>query len=171
MHGGCLGELTHQSARLLIGSIINSLAADEADAAMLESVDVNSPLTECARQLPSWFCRDRLIYPEVHRMRDMSAASGPFQTHLSGNARSLQRRRAAKLKRAFGVKIERFHSCEEVPELINDAERIAQKSYQRGLGVGFSRTPFVSPDWHSRRRKDGCGRSSFTSTTSPAHSG
>ena len=144
VHGGCLGEITHERARLLIGSVNQSLAADEADAAMLESVEVNSPIAECARQLPSRLCRDRLIYPQIHRMRDMAASSGTVQSHLSSHARTAQRQRTTKLKRAFGdVRIKRVRSCDEVPGLIRDAERIAQRSYQSGLGVGFSRTPFV----------------------------
>ncbi|MDR3489986.1 MAG: GNAT family N-acetyltransferase [Bradyrhizobium sp.] len=145
VHGGALGELSSETAQLLVSSVINSLSTREADAAMLESVEVNSPLTECARALPSRFCSDWLFQTIPHRMWNMSGAGGPFQTHLSSNARYQQRKRAAKLKSSFGeVRVERFRTPDELSQLMTSAETIAEKSYQRGLGVGFLRTPFVA---------------------------
>ncbi|MDR3437643.1 MAG: GNAT family N-acetyltransferase [Telmatospirillum sp.] len=144
VHGGALGELNSERARLLVASMIGSLSAGEADAAMFESVTVNSPLAECARALPSRFCSDWLSEAIPHRMWDMSDAVGPFQSQLSSNARYQQRKRAAKLKSSFGnVRIEGFHSPGDLPKLMTSAETIAEKSYQRGIGVGFLRTPFV----------------------------
>ena len=144
VHGGVLGEVDDERASLLVSSIIASLDAGTADAAMLESAEINSPLVECARRSPSWLCSDRLIQPMLHRMRDMSGASGPFQAQLSSHARYQQRQRIAKFKRAFGdVRLERFDSPGDLPELMAAAESITHTSYQRGLGVGFSRTPFV----------------------------
>lgn len=144
VHGGFLGELSEETSGLLVSSLIDSLTAGEADAAMLESVNVDSPLIASIRSLPSRFCADRLIHPTIHRMRDMSGVSGPFQSHLSSHARYQQRQRTAKLNRDFrAVRIERYRSMDDLPKLVASAERIAEKSYQRGLGVGFSRTPFV----------------------------
>ncbi|CAH1669314.1 hypothetical protein BOSEA31B_13403 [Hyphomicrobiales bacterium] len=144
VHGGILGELDGERASLLVSSIIATLDDGTADAAMLESAEIDSPLVECARAAPSWLCSDRLLQPTVHRMRDMSGAAGSFQSQLSSHARYQQRQRVAKFKRTFDdVRIERFHSPDDLPELLAAAESIANKSYQRGLGVGFSRTPFV----------------------------
>jgi CelD/BcsL family acetyltransferase involved in cellulose biosynthesis len=41
------------------------------------------------------------------------------------------------------VKIASFRKVTEVDNLVKDAEQVAQKSYQRGLGVGFVNSPEV----------------------------
>ncbi|MET4275861.1 MULTISPECIES: GNAT family N-acetyltransferase [unclassified Bradyrhizobium] len=144
VHGGWLGEISEQNARMLLESIMNSLAAGEADAASFHSPDVNSPLVKYARGLPSWFCADHLINPLAHRLCEIPEKAGSFLAGLPKKGRYNQRKRAESIACDFAEsRIERFGSPADLDQLMRDAETIAAKSYQRGLGVGFSETPVI----------------------------
>lgn len=154
VHGGCLGEVTNETAKLFVSSIMDSLTASEADVAMLEPVDINSPLVRYASTLPSWVCSDHLIYPEVHRMRDMSGETGAFLARLSSHGRYQHRQRVSKLTRDFpNNRIERFSAPDQVARLMRDVESVAKRSYQRGLGVGFSETAYIESRLEFEARK------------------
>ncbi|MGY3507756.1 GNAT family N-acetyltransferase [Bradyrhizobium lupini] len=144
VHGGWLGEISEQNARMLLESIMNSLAAGEADAASFHSPDVNSPLVKYARGLPSWLCADHLINPLAHRLCEIPEKAGSFLAGLPKKGRYNQRKRAESIACDFAEsRIERFGSPADLDQLMRDAETIAAKSYQRGLGVGFSETPLI----------------------------
>ncbi|MBB4200376.1 hypothetical protein CCR94_18000 [Rhodoblastus sphagnicola] len=144
VHGGFLGDLNPEHAQSLISSILEALKAGEADAAMLESIDLRSPLVACARTLAPWFCADRLVHPIVHRFRDVTGATGAFLDQLSVSMQARHRRRRSKLKRAFkAFEIKRYHQPDCLSEFMATVESIAAKSYQRGIGVGFSRSSFI----------------------------
>lgn len=144
VHGGCLGDVDDTGAELLVNSIISSLAAGEADAAIFEQLDLGSPLVRCASYLPRWFCADYVLTPEIHWMRDLSGETGPFLTRMSRNARHQQKSRASKLAEDFrSNRIETFSTSNDLARLMRDAETVAGKSYQRRLGVGFSETSFI----------------------------
>ncbi|MDE5452811.1 GNAT family N-acetyltransferase [Bradyrhizobium sp. CSA112] len=129
---------------MFVNSIMDSLAAGEADVALLEHVDIDSPLVGYASTLPSWMCSDHLTYPEVHRIRDMSGEAGTFLAGLSSHARYKHRQRVRQLTKAFpDNRIERFRAADEIARLMRDVESVAKRSYQRGLGVGFSETAHI----------------------------
>jgi hypothetical protein len=154
VYGGCLGEVSGANAKLLVGSIMDSLAAGEADAAAFQHVAFNSALAQFAVSIPSWFCSDHLVRPEFHRVRDSFTQSGTLFTGFSGNERYQQRKRALKLANDFkSVTIELCTSPDDVPCLIRDAESVAKKSYQRGLGVGFFETSVIRARLEFEARK------------------
>jgi Acetyltransferase (GNAT) domain len=144
VHGGCLGAVSSANAKLLVGSIIDSLAANEADIAVFQHFDLCSPLVSCARSLPRWLCSDHVAYPDIHRIRDLSEETGPFLARLSKKERYHQRNRVRKISENFrSSRIEVFGTPDRVARLVRDAESVVRKSYQRGLGVGFSDTPLI----------------------------
>jgi hypothetical protein len=123
---------------------MDSLASGEADVVVFEHLDMDSPLVSFARSLPSWLCSDRLIYPEIHRIRDLSGETGFSVASLSRGERYSLRHSAAKLSEDFrSRKIELFSAPDEVARLVHDAENVARKSYQRGIGVGFTESAVV----------------------------
>lgn len=144
VHGGWLGEISEHNARILLRSIMNSLAAGEADAASFHSPDVSSPLVKYARDLPSWWCTDYVINPQAHRLCELPEKAGSFLAGLPKKGRYNQRKRVESIACDFAdSKIVRFGSPAELDQLMRDAETIAAKSYQRGLGVGFSESPVI----------------------------
>ncbi len=154
VHGGWLGDISEHNARMLIESIMNSLATGEADAASFHSPDVNSPLVKYARSLPSWWCGDHLINPQAHRLCELPEKAGSFLAGLSKKGRYNQRKRAESIACDFAEsRIERFGSSADLDPLMRDAETVAAKSYQRGLGVGFSETPVIRSRLHFEASK------------------
>ncbi|MBW5438021.1 GNAT family N-acetyltransferase [Bradyrhizobium canariense] len=139
VHGGWLGAISEENAKALIESVVDSLAAGEADVASLHSPDFDSSIVRCSRVLPSWWCSDHAVRPQARRVRELSGAAGPFSCSLSQNERYQQRKRARNLTKGFAEhRIDRFTGPADVDRLMRDAELVASKSYQRGLRVGFS---------------------------------
>jgi hypothetical protein len=154
VYGGCLGDVSSANAKLLVGSIIESLAENEADAAAFQHFDLCSPLISCARSLPRWLCSDHIAHPDTHRIRDLSGETGPFLARLNKNERYLQRQRVRKISEDFrSSRIELFDTPDKVARLVRDVESVAMKSYQRGLGVGFSDTPVIRARLEFEARK------------------
>jgi CelD/BcsL family acetyltransferase involved in cellulose biosynthesis len=60
----------------------------------------------------------------------------------------------SKLMKAFpNTRIVRFGAADEVERLVRDVESVARRSYQRGLGVGFSETPYMKSRLEFEARK------------------
>lgn len=143
VYGGWLGDRSERNAKLLIGNVLETLRAGEADAAMLHYADLTSPLVHCATSLPSRLCIDYLMEPQNHWVREGCAGSG-LLAGLPANERYNQRRRAKMRATDFlDIKIETFQTPDQVDRLMRDAEAVASTSYQRGLGVGFADTPII----------------------------
>jgi Acetyltransferase (GNAT) domain len=143
VYGGWLGDCSEKNAKLLIASVLERLRAGEADAAMLPSADLASPLVHFATSLPSRLCIDHLIEPQDHWVREGRVGSG-FLAGLPPNERHNQRRREKMRATDFrDIKIEIFQTPDQVDRLMRDAEAVASTSYQRGLGVGFFDTPII----------------------------
>ncbi|MGA7383788.1 MAG: GNAT family N-acetyltransferase [Methylocella sp.] len=145
MYGGVLGDISLAAdARDVISCIEESLRAGEADAAFLEYLPVDSPLHDCARSLPSPVRVNHFAEPCIHRIRNLPLGKSFLQS-VSSNQRRNQKRRARRLAESFGdkVRIECFQDASALQRLMEHAESIAEKSYQRGLGVGFANTPVM----------------------------
>ena len=144
VHGGWLGDISELNARHLISSVIELLAAGEADAAMLHYPNLSSPLVRGAMHLPGRLCSDHLLRPQAHWIHDFSRAGPTFLGSLSQNARYQQRKRARRLREDFDeCEVLCFAAREDVECLMRDAELVAKKSYQRGLGTGFFPTSIM----------------------------
>jgi hypothetical protein len=144
VHGGWLGDISSANAKLLIGSIVETLSAGEADAASLHCPEASSPLVYWATRLPNYLCSDHLIRPQAHRVRDVPETAGAFLVSLSQNERYRQRKRVRGIEQDFSnCKIELFTTLDRVERLMRDAEAVAKLSYQRGLGIGFSEAPII----------------------------
>jgi Acetyltransferase (GNAT) domain len=154
VHGGWLGEISDANAERLIGSIVETLSKGEADVALLHCPNLSSPLVHCAEGLPYRWCSDHLISPQAHRVLDLSEVTGPFLASLSQNERYQQRKRARRIEQDFNDhRIELLTTPDEVERIIQDAEAVAAKSYQRGLNIGFSETPIIRSRLNFEARK------------------
>ena len=143
-NGGWLGEIDETRAALFVDSLRQLLANGEADAALLHYPELASPLARQALALPAFACRDHLIIREQHRILDLPIGDKSFLASLSQNERYQQRKRDRKLAKDFAdVRIDAFSSPEDISILMQHAETIAQKSYQRAIGVGFAVSNFM----------------------------
>jgi CelD/BcsL family acetyltransferase involved in cellulose biosynthesis len=140
---GVLGDISSAAdAKDIISCIEQSLRAGEADAAFLEYLAVDSPLYNWARSLPNPARVNHFAKSSIHRIRILPQGKSFLQS-LSSNQRRNQNRRARRLAESFGdsVRIVCFQDASALQRLMEHAESIAEKSYQRGLGVGFANTP------------------------------
>ncbi len=136
---GWLGEIDELRAALFVESLRQLLTNGEADAALLHYPELTSPLARQALAQPTFASRDHLIVREQHRVLDLPIGDKSFLASLSQNERYQQRKRDRKLAEGFAeVRIDAFSSPEDVGILMQHAEAIAQKSYQRNIGVGFA---------------------------------
>lgn len=138
-YGGWLGPIDDLSATALVDGLLEMLRLRRTDATLFHFLPSNSPLARQALTRPPRLVRDRSVSRETHRFLRCSSGAESLLQSISTNERSNQRRRGRKLAKDFHrVDIETFRRPEDIAPLMTRAEHVAQRSYQRGLGVGFS---------------------------------
>jgi CelD/BcsL family acetyltransferase involved in cellulose biosynthesis len=138
-HGGWLGEIDERRASLFVNALRNSLAQGEADLVQLHFPPSTSALAKLALTNPMFICRDHAPVSETHRVIELSARPDASFSWLSSNARSQHRKRARKLVEVFpDARIGEFRSPADVAPLLQHCKAVSLKSYQHGIGVGFT---------------------------------
>jgi hypothetical protein len=156
VRGGLKGKLSRNNCRLLVNEVRRSLKKGEADYALFECLEVDSPMLNMAKQLPSFLFRDYSRDFRGEWIRTLPATSGQLPCVFHADCLEKRKLLDAKhcpiilsssvqhhrwrtlLSRHKGkVSISCFCSVEDLEKMISDVEMIARKSYQRGLGVGF----------------------------------
>lgn len=137
--GGLLGIPSDEHCALLVNEVVSSLRRGEADLAFFEPIQTESALYRCIQSSSRWFSKDYLHKSQIHRSMTVPKSAESFYACLSPKVRKNLRRQAKKLVQDFSgdVRI----GCYKSEVMIPDVEAIAQKTYQRGLGVGFSSDP------------------------------
>jgi hypothetical protein len=140
VYGGILGETSDLIGEALVKEIMDTLKRSEAEVVLFDHVRVDSPVYHCAVTLPGYLWRTHLPVHNWHWKLDLPNSFDEFCRNLSGNSRQNIRRYSRKLLRAFGesVTIRCFQHEKEIDRLIRDVEKVAAKTYQRGLGVALS---------------------------------
>ncbi len=143
IYRGFLGETSVENAQTFVREIQSSLRQGEADAAMLSSFALDSPLFSATTELSSFACRDHVPRIDLHRSMVLPGNSDAVMAALSAKVRKNLKWQAKKIIQEFGseVRIRVFRQTAELQEMIRDVERIAAKTYQRGIGVGFVVNP------------------------------
>ena len=139
VHRGELGTLSPQNCDLLIRQVMHSLRRGEADVAFFNFVRTDSSLYASASELPGFLSRDHFGTAAIQRSTTLPSTVEDVYQRLSGKARKTLKRQARKILSDFEgkVQIRTFSKTAELDDAIRDVERIAKKTYQRGLGVGF----------------------------------
>ncbi len=143
IYRGFLGETSVENAKTLVREIRSSLRQGEADAAMLSSFALDSPLFRATTELSSFVCQDHVPRIDLHRSMLLPGDSDAVLAGLSAKVRKNLKWQAKKIIQEFGsdVRIRVFRQAAELEEMIRDVEKIAAKTYQRGIGVGFAVNP------------------------------
>jgi hypothetical protein len=138
-HGGWLGDIDDRRAGLFVDALRASLARGDADVVQLHFPPSTSALAREALTNPMFVCRDHAPISSLHRTVELPENPGAALSWLSSNARSQHRKRARKLAEDFpNLRISVFRSPEDVAPLLEHCEAISRKSYQHGIGVGFT---------------------------------
>jgi hypothetical protein len=136
-HGS--NDLTVPVAEAIVEAIMARLRSGEADFCLLSNLSPAGALYASARRLPLPVMRD-LRPTAVSRWRlRLPGTYEAFMKSLNGSKRSKLRRSIKHFHEEFGpaIRYRVFEASGDVDAFCADADRIASKTYQRGLGVGF----------------------------------
>lgn len=139
------GNASPENAQILLQEVMNCLKRGEADVAALEFVPLDSPLYDLALSLPNLFSRDTLPAAQGHDMLMVPDSIEEVYRRMSSVRRKHLRASVRKLRThpAGEPRIVCYQHESELDLLFRDAEEIAKKTYQRGLGAGFADSPAV----------------------------
>lgn len=143
--GALRGNPSLENCDLMVSSVLQSLSEREADVAYMNFLKEGSDLCRLSMQKPGRLFRDYVPTTQPHFAATLPSSAEKFYAGLSKSVRGNLKEKQRKLVKAFGgdVKIRCFREVGEVDSLIQDAEQVAAKSYQRGLGVGFVDEPGI----------------------------
>lgn len=140
--GGMLGDLSPDNCKAAVGKIVSCLRRGEADFAALHNIRTHEPIYEAARRTSGFLNRDYLPTLETHRVMSLPGSAEQLYAGLSSKSRKNLKWQARKLLQAFPgkLRIDCFSGPAELQRMVHDVEKVAKKTYQRGLGVGFVET-------------------------------
>jgi hypothetical protein len=143
LYGGLLGTLSPEGSEALVRDIMNSLSQGDADLAYFNHLKADSPLYRAATKVPGRFSRDYCPSLQVHRSMTVPGSIEEFYRGLSAKVRKNLKWQAKKLvqENTGNVRVRCFRETRDLEQMIQDVEGIARKTYQRGLGVGFTDNP------------------------------
>ena len=139
VYGALRGNPSRENCDLIVSSVLQSLSDREADVAYMNFLREDSELCWLAKKKPGALSRDYLRVTQQHYAAALPASVDEFYRGLSPKVRKNQKRQAKKLVEHFSgnVTVRCFRVVDEIEDLVADVGRVASKSYQRGLGVGF----------------------------------
>jgi hypothetical protein len=148
VYGALRGNPSMENCDLIVNSVLQSLSDREADVAYMNFLREGSQLRRLAEERPGRLSRDYIRITQPHFTAALPASVEEFYRGLSSGARWQAKSKQKKLLKEFGcdVKVRCFQDASELDDMIQDVEKIARKSYQRGMGVGFVDTPATRND-------------------------
>ena len=141
VYGGFIGNQSPDNAEIAVTELMVSLREREADIAALNYLRPGSSIYKAVRHIIPGVMRD--LCPTVQSHWEMSMPDRPeaIYSRLSGEHRWKLKRDKKRLSAAYpNLVIKRFKERNDLDLLVNTADRIAAKTYQRGLGAGFSKS-------------------------------
>jgi hypothetical protein len=145
--GGLRGNASEENCAAFVRQAMRSLDEGDADMALWENLDVQSPLYKCAHQWPRFALRDHFPCIDDHWwLRNFPKGLDAFFMSLSRSQRSKLRRKYKNVLARFQGKaqVRCFRSLADLESAIADMEEIASKTDKRRVfGLGFFDTPQV----------------------------
>ena len=150
IYKGLLGDASEENTRALVQEVIDSLKRNEADAAMLGHVRLQTPLCELGAAMPGFLCRDHGTSATMHRSMTLPDNMDGVYAALSSKSRKTLKTKMKKFAGDFSgrVRIRTFRTEADFDDMMRDIERVAAKTYQRGLGVGFDTSAAMQERLH-----------------------
>ena len=139
---GVIGAETHSDCALVMRMLEAALSRGEADVILLPQLEIGSDMYLAARAVP-WWRVNHLSRQTPHWSTRLPDSYDAFLKSLSSNLRSNVRRFDKRVVKELGdsLVIQRFQDSDHVDQLCADIEAIASRTYQRGLGVGYTGQP------------------------------
>ncbi len=139
IYGGFLGDCSDEAVDGMMAALMSSLRNGEADVLFIHNLDVDSPVYRRTSKTPYRTGRNYFPILNVHWEMSVPPDMAEFYESLEYKVRKNMRRSVRMLAKAYpdNIQIRCFRHKSEVETFLRDAEEVAKKTYQRGLGVGF----------------------------------
>ena len=142
---GFLGERNTAISQAMVLQILASLRGGVADRAILCNVDITSEFYRFAKIMPKIWLREYANEITLRWRTELPSSLDEFLKQRSKKHKYWLRRIGRVFEEKYGgqVHYKIFQKKSEVAYFCSEAEKVAQNSYQRGLGVGFINTTKV----------------------------
>jgi hypothetical protein len=137
--GTALGDLSDTHLSALINSVATALKNKDADVAWFHKVEVNSSLCKILRGTGGLLSRDHFPVVNEHWRVKLPATYDQFIRRRSSNTRHNLKRYTKRLQESYGdqIAVRFFRNPRDIDSLMEETEKVASKTYHRGLKVGF----------------------------------
>jgi len=139
IYGGLMGRWDEKCATVFIEYIRKWMGKEKIDAIHLAATEHEHPVYQAAIRIVPFFFREFLLKDNLHWAADLTDSKTLFQNKINTKHRSQFRNKEKKLAEFAGgdIRIKMFQTPEEASVFCDDAEKISQETYLRGLGEGF----------------------------------
>ncbi len=140
LHDGLLGHVDPDVAAAVVEELLSSLERDEAEIVLFRGLERGSVLDRAVTTATAFATREHNARSQVRWLIKLPPTFKEYLGSLSSSTRKSARNTANRLERTFGarVSIRTFRGSGDLDVFVHDAERVAVKTYQRRLGVGYS---------------------------------
>jgi GNAT acetyltransferase-like protein len=138
IYGGLLGNASDENCAALMQKVKECLNEEKAQLTSLHFMAVGSAMHRAATS-GSLVCRDYFAESRPHWVMRLPTDVAKIYENMSPKARRNRRYEASRLLKSFpeGVRVACYSNEADLDRVLVEAESIACKTYQRGLGVGF----------------------------------
>jgi hypothetical protein len=142
IYGGILGNVKHKEVNIFISHLNEQLKGKKVEVIYLDDVDIRTEFYQNIKLLKQDGLLNQKTPYNLHWRMTLPKTMDDFYNGLSYKFRKNIRRSTRNLYEKYKnhVEIKCFTSIKDLPYVIDQNEAIAQKTYQRGLGVGFEKT-------------------------------
>jgi hypothetical protein len=139
VYGGVMGNMSEENCHVLVEELICSLKRREAEVIYWSNLRTDSTIYEKAIRLPRFLSRDYFVNPNNHWRLALPQNLEEYYKNVKYKARKNLRRTVKLLseRNMDPVSIQCFRTVRDLDRFMEQAEAIAGKTYQRGLGAGF----------------------------------
>jgi len=138
VYGGLLGNDSDENCAALLAEVTECLKRERAHFMSMHFVKVGSVMHRAATRASRLVCRDYLSETRPHWVMRLPRDVESIYAKMSPKARRNRRYEANRLQKEFSsVRLECYTKSGELDRVMEEAESIACRTYQRGLGVGF----------------------------------
>jgi Acetyltransferase (GNAT) domain len=140
--GGVLGA-DEQAVRLMVETVDESLRQREAEVLVLPYLRTDSPVFVAFQAAATPLRWQHLIQTRTHRVLRLPRTFDDFFASRTSRVRASVRRHTKRFNDSMGkeLAVATLHKPGDFDRIFRDIVRVADTTYQRGLGVSFADTP------------------------------
>lgn len=157
VYGGLRGSTARDCTEALVKEALKTVRRGEVDVAVFEPLTTDSHLGRSLEELAERFERGFRCPQHTHYRMQLPESSQELHATIAAKEKQNYLRKGRKLVRDFSGDVSRRWYRQACPDVYRDLEFIAERSFQRGLGVGFQDTPELRGWWELAGSK-GCLR-------------